>query len=39
MESGHVTWQLEWYHGIIMLSSLILEARAFLFGQEENQDE
>jgi len=29
MESGHDEWQLEWYHGITMLSSLIIEARAF----------
>ncbi|ACA40368.1 hypothetical protein Bsph_2835 [Lysinibacillus sphaericus C3-41] len=29
MESGHYEWQLEWYHGITMLSSLIIEARAF----------
>ncbi len=29
MESVIMQWQLEWYHGITMLSSLIIEAGAF----------
>jgi len=38
MESGHLEWQLEWYHGIAMLSSLLLETGAFLIFLEEEDE-
>lgn len=38
MESGHLEWQLEWYHGITMLSSLLLETGAFLIYLEEEDE-